>query len=354
MPTEQSLVAEMTERIMTDLADPRAIIDARGDNWQSSLWETFESNGLSLSWVPEALGGAGVSLAEGFEVASMAGRFALSVPLVETMLAGWLLTQADIVCPAGAMAPAPVLPGDVIVLNSDGTLTGRARAVPFARQVAHLAVLARDDHGLAVALVATSGCRIGHHENVAGDPRDDVVLDKVLPIHLSRPRASFSTQHLLLMGGVMRSLEIAAALQSALALSVDYAAERIAFGRPIGKFQAVQINLARLAGEVAAAAAAAGSAADAIATTEIWDEGLLLETTSAKIRCAEAAGEAVAIAHQVHGAIGVTDEHVLHRYTLRALAWRDDFGSESYWAVELGNAIAARGPDALWPLVASR
>jgi acyl-CoA dehydrogenase len=39
---------------------------------------------------------------------------------------------------------------------------------------------------------------------------------------------------------------------------------------------------------------------------------------------------------------------------LRALAWRDDFGSESYWAVELGKMIAARGADELWPLVASR
>jgi len=59
-------------------------------------------------------------------------------------------------------------------------------------------------------------------------------------------------------------------------------------------------------------------------------------------------------AHQVHGAIGFTIEHILHRYTLRALAWRDDFGSESYWAVELGKLVAARGADELWPLVASR
>src|SRR5438034_2346022 len=37
----------------------------------------------------------------------------------------------------------------------------------------------------------------------------------------------------------------------------------------------------------------------------------------------------------------------------RALAWRDDFGSESYWAVELGKMVAARGADELWPLVRS-
>ena len=56
----------------------------------------------------------------------------------------------------------------------------------------------------------------------------------------------------------------------------------------------------------------------------------------------------------MHGAIGFTIEHILHRYSLRALAWRDDFGSESYWAVELGKLVAASGADELWPLVASR
>src|SRR5207248_10566106 len=127
----------------------------------------------------------------------------------------------------------------------------------------------------------------------------------------------------------------------------------VAFGRPIGKFQAVQHHLARLAGETAAALAAAGSAADTIAGTGSFDDGIFLEAASAKIRCAEAAAEGAAIAHQVHGAIGFTKEHILHRYTLRMLAWRDDFGNESYWAVELGNKIAAGGADEFWPLVAA-
>ena len=81
---------------------------------------------------------------------------------------------------------------------------------------------------------------------------------------------------------------------------------------------------------------------------------VLLEAASAKIRCAEAAQEGAAIAHQVHGAIGFTKEHILHRFTLRLLSWRDDFGNESHWAVALGNLVAARGADDLWPLVASR
>ncbi|MDI4239594.1 acyl-CoA dehydrogenase family protein, partial [Bradyrhizobium sp. Arg237L] len=83
-------------------------------------------------------------------------------------------------------------------------------------------------------------------------------------------------------------------------------------------------------------------------------DGILLEVASAKIRCGEAADKGASIAHQVHGAIGFTAEHVLHRLTLRALAWRDDFGSESYWSSELGWWIGRRGADELWPLIASR
>jgi acyl-CoA dehydrogenase len=159
----------------------------------------------------------------------------------------------------------------------------------------------------------------------------------------------------MLMGGVVRSLQIAGTLESMLDISVRYSNERVAFEKKISKFQAVQHNLAKLAGESAAALAAATSAADTIANNASFnDDAVFLEAVAAKIRCSEAAEKGGAIAHQVHGAIGFTIEHILHRYSLRALSWRDDFGSESYWAVELGKRVAARGADELWPLVASR
>jgi acyl-CoA dehydrogenase len=156
------------------------------------------------------------------------------------------------------------------------------------------------------------------------------------------------------MGAIVRSVEAAGALETILSLSVRYANERVAFERPIGKFQAVQQNLARLAGETAASLAAAGSAADTISQSAAFDDALFLEAASAKIRSGEAAAEGAAIAHQVHGAIGFTNEHILHRFTLRLLSWRDDFGNESYWAAALGNLIAQRGSSNFWPLLASR
>tara|TARA_B100000427_G_C15301911_1_gene504391 strand:- start:126 stop:569 length:444 start_codon:yes stop_codon:yes gene_type:complete len=147
---------------------------------------------------------------------------------------------------------------------------------------------------------------------------------------------------------------MAGALQTVLEFSVTYAQERQAFGRPIGKFQVVQQNLARLAAETAAATAAAGSAADTIQNADSFDEAVILEVAAAKIRTGEAATEGSAIAHQVHGAMGFTAEHVLQRFSKRLFAWRDDFGTETEWAVRLGKIVAANGADKLWPMIASR
>ena len=291
---------------------------------------------------------------DGFEVLRVAGSFAVAVPLAETLLAGWLLSQAGLRVPAGALSVAPVRDGERLRLNSDGTVSGRAGAVPFARDAAQLAVLARGDRGLVVALLESARCAIEIGDNIAGEPRDDVVLENAAPAALANAAEGFAEENLLWMGAAVRAAQMSGALQAILDRSVAYANERVAFERPIGKFQAIQHNLARLAGESAAALAASGSAADAIGSAQRFDEAVFLEIASAKIRVGEAAGAGAAIAHQVHGAIGFSGEHALHRYTQRLWAWRDDFGSESAWAARLGNRVAAKGADALWPMLASR
>jgi acyl-CoA dehydrogenase len=349
-----SIVTETATRIFADLADPQTINHAKDGAWKGALWQALADAGLTLAWVPEQQGGSGASLADGFEILTVAGRYAAPVPLAETLLAGWLSSQAGITSPAGPMTVAPARPGDSITLNPDGTLSGSARGVPFARDAEHLAVVAANAAGLSIALVATEACRLDEGRNLAGEASNVVTLDRVEPLRIARAPAGFTQRSLMLMGAAARSVETAGALETVLAMTVRYANERIAFERPIAKFQAVQHNLARLAGEVASAMTAAGSAADAISQAGLPDDAVFLEVASAKIRAAEAAQEGAAIAHQIHGAIGFTQEHVLHRFTLRLLAWRDDFGNESQWAAELGNLIAVQGADALWPLVASR
>lgn len=349
------IVAEVAARILTDLADPQTVTADKDGTWKDPLWQALTAAGLPLAWVPEELGGSGVSLAEGFAVLGVAGRFALAVPLTETMIAGWLLSRAGIRSPAGPMTVAPARPRDRIALNDDGTLSGRAGNVPFASEARHLAVLAETGERTFVALADAKDCRIGDGRNLAGDPANAVTFDRVKPVQCATAPDGLDREFLMLMGAAVRSVETAGALEAMLSLSVAYANERVAFERPIAKFQAVQQNLARLAGEVAAALTAAGSAADTLAAqADAPSDALLLEAASAKIRTAEAAAEGSAIAHQVFGAIGFTNEHMLHRFTLRVLSWRDDFGNESYWATKLGRRIARRGADDFWPLIASR
>jgi acyl-CoA dehydrogenase len=350
----ENIVAATAERIFADLADAQTINRDKKGGWKAPLWQALSEAGLPLSWVAEEYGGSGGSLAEGFAVLSAAGRFAIPVPLAETMLAGWLLSQAKIASPEGETTVAPAGAKDRITVNADGTLSGRARGIPFGRESKHIAVLALDSKGKSsIALVASANCRIESSLNLGGDSNDTITFDRVPPVAIKPASDGFDLTSLLLMGAVVRSLQIAGALETMLEISVRYSNERVAFEKKISKFQAVQHNLAKLAGESAAALAAATSAADAFAAGAAPDAAFL-EAASAKIRCSEAAEKAAAIAHQVHGAIGFTIEHILHRYSLRALAWRDDFGSESFWAVELGQRVAAGGADELWPLVASR
>ena len=138
--------------------------------------------------------------------------------------------------------------------------------------------------------------------------------------------------------------QIAGALDAALALSVDHANTRLQFGKPLAKLQAVQQSLAVFASEAAAANAAGQAAAAAL------DRGdAAFEIAAAKLRANLAAVTGAAIAHQVHGAIGFTREHVLHKYTVRLSDWAATAGNSHHWAERLGQMMCAAGPDRFWP-----
>jgi acyl-CoA dehydrogenase len=132
---------------------------------------------------------------------------------------------------------------------------------------------------------------------------------------------------------------------------VRYAGERIQFGRPIGRFQAVQQQLALAAAEVAAASAAAEAAARVATGDGIGAASTRFAIAAAKARTSEAAGAVARIAHQVHGAIGFTREHDLRLFTTRLWAWREEDGSDAEWNTEVGAMALAAGPDELWPIV---
>jgi len=137
-----NIIVDTATRILQDLCEPNTINEAEKGEWPKALWDALEESGLPLAWVPEESGGAGATLADGFAVLRVAGRFAAPVPLAETLMAGWLLGQANIAVPSGPLTIAPVHADGHIALTADGTLAGRARRVPFARNAGHIAVLA--------------------------------------------------------------------------------------------------------------------------------------------------------------------------------------------------------------------
>jgi acyl-CoA dehydrogenase len=134
---------------------------------------------------------------------------------------------------------------------------------------------------------------------------------------------------------------------------VKYVTERKQFGRPLAAFQAIQQNLALLAGHTAAAGMAAQQAFHVVDRTGEGGDASF-EIAVAKVRTGEASGLGAGIAHQAHGAIGFTYEHSLHFVTRRLWSWRAEFGAEGHWSVVLGRAVAARGGEALWPHMTSR
>jgi acyl-CoA dehydrogenase len=193
-----NIVAETAEKIFADLADAQTINRDNKGAWKVPLWQALTEAGLPLSWVDEDCGGSGASLAEGFSVLSAAGRFAVAVPLAETMLAGWLLAQARIASPDGEMTVVPASPKDRITVNADGSLSGKARGVPFAKAAKHFAVLASDAKG---SVSIADRCRQVPDRDRAQPPRhqSDIVTPDRCTAHDQGRAKGFDQTRLMLM-----------------------------------------------------------------------------------------------------------------------------------------------------------
>jgi hypothetical protein len=113
------------------------------------------------------------------------------------------------------------------------------------------------------------------------------------------------------------ALEAVGIAQKALELAVDHASNREQFGRKIGVYQAVSHQLADTYVETELARSLAYWAAWCVAEGE---EIVPVATAAAKAYASEAAVAACERSIQVHGGIGFTWEHVLHRYYERALS----------------------------------
>ena len=339
------------EKLLETAANLFANLDRQAP---TGTWEALEEADLMLVSVPKESGGSGGTLGDAAALIHLAARHTVSVPLAETgILAGWALSESGLSVPESPLTAAPVRPNKRVELHRQDegwTLTGSVRRIPWARTAVRLVVIGGSDQGPIVALVDPRECEISPEENLAGEPRDGVVFDGAPVEEVAPAGPGVDEEALLLRGALARSVAMAGALERVLELSVRYAGEREQFGRPIGRFQAIQQQLALLAGEVAAAKAAASAAVNAAEQAGTTAEAVF-EIAAAKVRTGEAAGTAAGIAHQIHGAVGFTERHPLRHFTLRLWSWREEFGNEAEWATHLGGIVAGRGPDALWSTI---
>jgi acyl-CoA dehydrogenase len=250
------------------------------------------------------------------------------VPLAEGIGAAALLAAAGIEAPPGVL-----------------TFAATGAPVPWGRHAAHVVLV----DGARVSLHDAAALRWMPEANIAREPRDTPVT--AAPIAQGTLPNAWGADAARGITALLRSAQIAGALQGALALAVDHARTRKQFGRPIGGFQAVQQQLAVFAAESSAASVAAAAAARAADARGLAEAAF--EIGCAKVTAGEAAAKGAAIAHQVLAAMGITEEHALHHLTRRLWSWREEGGSERLWSARIG-ALVQHTPGPVWTFLTSR
>jgi acyl-CoA dehydrogenase len=334
-------------------AELRALIDELGrrsydtalgrrevpDRFDVQLWRNLEETGLArLSSAPDSDAGPRELAVVLYSLA----RHACAVPVAETdALAGWLAQHSDLDLPDG---PLTVAITDAAA--EGGHISVTARAVPWAR--ACTTVLAvRDRNRLLVGILDPEGVTLHEGHNLAGEPRDGLEFN--VPVNSLRAVAPTVAVELETRGAWARCIQIVGALDAAAALTVEHTRQRLQFGRPLSAFQSVQQSLAGMAGEIERARATVELAVAAADEHGFGSPHTEYAVTVAKITVGRAVGPVTTAAHQLHGAIGVTREHPLWLFTLRAQSWVNDFGTPNDFARRLGRlALDADDP---WEMV---
>lgn len=335
------ILSSMVSRVFADHCSDAIALRAEAGEWPEPLWHTSEEAGLPLALVDAGEHSLGVPVEDAFRIIRLVGKFAAPVPLPETMFANWLLARSELELQSGPLVV--VADASLRVDASRMRLSGEVSSVPWGRRAGVVVCFERFGV-LHVAFLGRDGFSVRDGANIAREPRDQLAFDVDLNrVAIAPLPPGLDGIRLRAAGAAMRCSQIAGALESITSMTIGYACERVQFGRTISKFQAVQQNLAVLAGQAAAASSAADMAAEAFA------EGICLPgIAAAKTFAGEAASIAAGIAHQTHGAMGFSREYGLHHRTRRLWSWREEYGNETEWSAWLGENLASSGADRLW------
>lgn len=319
------MIAEAVAALLARHGTPAFVRAVEAGGSPAALEDALRDGGFLAAMADEAQGGAGLGWPELFHIVFRLGACAAPLPLAQTLVAHALLPDPD-TWPGAAAAGMVTFAAHLAADEAGGW---HAAEVPFARTAAW--VLAAQDGRLLWLRVADAAC-------------DTPVAHGALAATLRWPAGAAVAAgpvpagvDLNAIGAVLHAALMAGAMQRAFDLTLAWANERVQFGRPIGKYQAIQHQIAVMAQQVAATRIAAETAFVARA------QGFppVAACAVAKARAGEAAQVVAATAHAVHGAIGITAEYELQLHTRRLHEWRLAHGSEHHWARRLGAAFLA-------------
>ncbi|QLL09103.1 acyl-CoA dehydrogenase family protein [Mycobacterium vicinigordonae] len=306
------------------------------------LWRTLEDSDLTRltsSHDPDAGAGELAVVLHGLS------RQAIGEPVADTdLLAAWLADAAGLSVPQRGPLSVAIANGRI----DDDRLHATSDAVPWARHVAALVLLARTADGYLAGVIDAGGARIEPARNLAGEPRDRVIID-VGVAELRRIDAARSRE-LIRRGAWARCIQILGTLDAAAELTVAHTRDRIQFGRPLKDFQTVQHALVAMAGDIERARVATTAAVAASCQHGFASAHTDFAVTTAKVVVGRVVPRVTTVGHQLHGAIGATAEHSLWQSTLRAQSWVGEFGSTRECATKLGRVALAHagGRASLW------
>ncbi|AUW60309.1 acyl-CoA dehydrogenase [Sphingobium sp. SCG-1] len=307
---------EPFQRMLDAIATPSEVraVEEGGD--AGPMWQEFAESGFMDALVAEEHGGAGLTLADIEPLLQAIGAQPVPLPVAETMVARALLANAGIDRPDG-----PIL-----------MVTGSALPVPCAAAASH--ALVDDGEQLHLSpMEALSPVTTGAYHSLSMRLTDTPSGEK-----LARPAGGLRA-----IAAVLRAALIAGAAERLTQMSTQFANERVQFGKPIGRQQAVQHMLAVMGEDMIACRIAAQ-----LGLSKGLDVPMPV-AAAAKITTSAAVPRIAATAHAVHGAIGISEEYDLQLLTRRLHEWRLADGSEGYWEALLGAArLASPDPTVDW------
>jgi len=360
---EQEMLKTMARDFLTDKLPKTAVteIEESDEGYSPEMWQEMAGLGWMGLALPEKYGGADMTFLDLAILLEEMGRACLPGPFFSSVVLGGLsildigtdeqkqeylpkiaggetiftlaLTEADATCTAASIVAKATASGNDYVINGTKLFVPDANTADYILCVARTSEKGKPEDGITIFLVDAKSPGISNTvlKTMANDKLCEVVFDQVkVPKEniLGKVDEGWSeVRKIIERAAIAKCCEMVGCIQKALEMTIDYAKDRKQYSRPIGSFQVIQHYCADMAIDVD------GTRLSTYQAAWMVSEGLPCteKAAIAKAWAGEACGRVMALAHQIHGAIGCTIDHDLQFYTRRAKGAELTFGDSIFY-----------------------